>query len=75
MQINPQALDKAREITGATSDEQLGQLFLDRTGSTVRNWRAGKSSPDLETVAKIQRLTGWSFDQILTHTNTRESAA
>lgn len=75
MQINPQALDKAREITGATSDEQLGQLFLDRTGSTIRNWRAGKSSPDLETVAKIQRLTGWSFDQILTHTNTRESAA
>ena len=75
MQINPQALDKAREITGATSDEQLGQLFLDRTGSTVRNWRAGKSSPDLETVAKIQRLTGWSFDEILTHTNPHESAA
>lgn len=75
MQINPQALDKAREITGATSDEQLGQLFLDRTGSTVRNWRAGKSSPDLETVAKIQRLTGWSFDQILTRTNSHESAA
>lgn len=75
MQINPQALDKAREITGATSDEQLGQLFLDRTGSTVRNWRAGKSSPDLETVAKIQRLTGWSFDQILTLNNPHESAA
>ena len=43
MHINPEALDKAKEITGARSDEQLGQMFLDRTGSTVRNWRAGKT--------------------------------
>lgn len=74
MQINPKALDKAKEITGARSDEQLGQMFLDRTGSTVRNWRTRKTSPDLETVAKIQRLTGWSFDRILI-TNTNEATA
>ena len=75
MQINPKALDKAREITGSRSDEQLGQMFLDRTGTTVRNWRAGKTSPDLETVAKIQRLTGWSFDQILTTEPAKTTAA
>lgn len=75
MQINPKALDKARKITGSRSDEQLGQMFLDRTGTTVRNWRAGKTSPDLETVAKIQRLTGWSFDQILTTEPAKTTAA
>lgn len=68
MRINPAALDKAREITGAKSDEQLGQLFLDRTGGSIRNWRAGKTSPDLETIAKLQRLTSWSFDEIILHT-------
>ena len=75
MHINPEALDKAKEITGARSDEQLGQMFLDRTGSTIRNWRAGKTSPDLETVAKIQRLTGWSFDRILTAAPAETTAA
>lgn len=67
MQINPLALDRAKEITGARSDEQLGQLFLDRSGASVRNWRAGRTAPDLETVAKLQRLTAWSYDEILTN--------
>lgn len=65
MQINPLALDRAKEITGVRSDEQLGQLFLDRSGSSVRNWRAGRTAPDLETLAKLQQITAWSFDKIL----------
>lgn len=65
MHINPLALDRAKEVTGARSDEQLGQMFLNRSGSSVRNWRAGRTSPDLETIAKLQQLTGWSFDKIL----------
>ena len=41
--LDPAVLDRAKQVTSATSDEQLGQQFLTKTGSTVRNYRIGKT--------------------------------
>ncbi|QQB45327.1 hypothetical protein I6I10_06840 [Corynebacterium glucuronolyticum] len=63
--LRADVLDEAIEITGAKSDDQLGQAFLDRTGQTVRNWRFGKTAPDLASVAKLQRITGRAFEDMV----------
>ena len=63
--INPEVLDRAMERTGSTSYEQLGQVFLTKTGTTLRNWRDGKTAPDLASLMKLQKLTGYSLDQMV----------
>ena len=68
--LRANVLDEAIRITGAKSDDQLGQAFLDRTGQTVRNWRAGRTAPDLASLATLQRITGWSFEDMVTANET-----
>lgn len=58
MKLDPIVLDKAKEITGARSDNHLGVTFLNRTGTTVKNWRSGKTLPDVLTLYELHALTG-----------------
>ena len=55
--LDPTVLDLAKEKTGCTSDDQLGQKFLDKSGTAVRNWRKGKSVPDIKVCMILPRIT------------------
>lgn len=64
-QLNPDVLDKAISITGARSDDQLGQAFLNLTGATIRNYRAGKSAPTIATLMRLKQITGIPLDSMI----------
>lgn len=66
--LDPAVLDRAKQVTSATSDEQLGQQFLTKTGSTVRNYRTGKTAPDVVTLMRLREITGIPLDQMLQQT-------
>lgn len=66
IRLNPEVLDKAIEVTGSRSDDQLGQAFLDLTGATIRSYRAGRSAPSLATLMKLKRITGIPLDRMAT---------
>lgn len=68
IRINPHVLDKAVELTGSRSDDQLGQAFLDLTGTTIRNYRAGRSLPTIVTMMRLKQITGIPLDQMVTET-------
>lgn len=65
MKLNTTVLDRAKELTGARSDDQLGQAFLNLTGNTIRNYRAGRSLPTVVTLARLRELTGMPLDQMV----------
>ena len=65
IRLNPAVLDKAIELTGARSDDQLGQAFLNLTGATIRNYRAGKSAPSIVTLMRLKQLTGIPLDRMV----------
>ncbi|CAB0706692.1 hypothetical protein ACDL59_09235 [Corynebacterium diphtheriae] len=65
IRLNPTVLDRAKELTGARSDDQLGQAFLNLTGATIRAYRAGKSVPNIITVARLKQITGIPLDQMV----------
>lgn len=75
MRLNPEVLDRAKVVTGSRSDEQLGQAFLDRTGMIVRNWRKGKSVPDLGTLGRLQEITNWPLDDMVLRDDATPDAA
>ena len=64
MKLDPIVLDKAKEITGARSDNHLGVTFLNRTGTTVKNWRSGKTLPDVLTLYELHALTGIAIESM-----------
>jgi len=68
IRLNPAVLDKAIELTGARSDDQLGQAFLNLTGATIRNYRAGKSAPNIVTLMRLKQITGIPLDRMVTET-------
>lgn len=68
IRLDPQVLDKAIEITGSRSDDQLGQAFLDLTGNTIRAYRSGKSTPNIVTLMRLKQLTGVPIDQMIQET-------
>ncbi|MGV0351641.1 hypothetical protein ACUY2G_12150 [Corynebacterium guaraldiae] len=65
IRLNPAVLDKAIELTGSRSDDQLGQAFLNLTGATIRNYRAGKSAPSIATLMRLKQLTGIPLDRMV----------
>lgn len=65
IRLNPAVLDKAIELTGSRSDDQLGQAFLNLTGTTIRNYRAGKSAPSIVTLMRLKQLTGIPLDRMV----------
>lgn len=74
IRLNPAVLDKAKEITGARSDDQLGQAFLNITGATVRNYRNGKNVPNIVTLMRLKELTGAPLDQMVEEIAKTEAA-
>lgn len=68
IRLNPEVLDKAVELTGSRSDDQLGQAFLNLTGATIRNYRAGKSAPSIVTLMRLKQITGIPLDRMVTET-------
>lgn len=65
LRLNPQVLDKAVELTGSRSDDQLGQAFLNLTGATIRNYRAGRSAPSIVTLMRLKAITGIPLDRMI----------
>ena len=66
IRLNPEVLDRATEVTGSRSDDQLGQAFLNLTGATIRNYRAGRFSPSIATLMRLKQLTGIPLDRMVT---------
>lgn len=64
MKLDPIVIDRAKKVTGAKSDNQLGVAFLNRTGATVKNWRAGKTLPDALTLYELHALTGIAIEKM-----------
>lgn len=73
--LNPEALDKALQVTGSRSVDHLAQTFLGKTGATVRRWVKGQSAPDLVSIVRLQKLTGLRFDQLIIDHNPETVAA
>lgn len=65
--LDPTVLDMARNHVGARSDEALGQQFLSKTGVTVRNWRSGRTVPDIRSLMVLRDLTGRPLDTMIIH--------
>lgn len=65
IRLNPEVIDKAIEVTGSRSDDQLGQAFLDLTGATIRNYRAGRSAPSIVTLMRLKQITGIPLDRMV----------
>lgn len=64
IKLNPSVLDRARELKGFTSDEQLA-VKMGMSGAAIRNLRHGKTSPTIATALKISRLAGIPIEGIL----------
>lgn len=73
IRLNPAVLDRARELKGFTSDEQLA-VELGMSGATIRNLRHGRTAPTIATALKIGRLAGVPLEGFLVD-NTAVQAA
>jgi Predicted transcriptional regulators len=62
--LKSDALDKARQIHGLTSDEKLAAT-LGVTSQTVRNLRNGKYTPSVATLVRIRDLVGGPIDDLI----------
>lgn len=74
IRLNPAVLDNARRLKGFTSDEQLARE-MGLSGTTIRNLRHGRTSPDLKTALKIARFAGVPMEGILLESSEVERAA
>jgi ribosome-binding protein aMBF1 (putative translation factor) len=72
--LNPSALDEARSIHGFTSDEKLAAA-IDMTGTAIRNLRHGRTSPKVETLMKLRKLTGIPLEALIVEQSESKSAA
>lgn len=66
VRLDPHVLDVAREKNGFTSDEKLG-AELGVSGTTIRNWRSGRSNPDLINFAQLSKVSGIPMSRMLIH--------
>lgn len=62
--LKPSALDKARSIHGLTSDEKLAAA-MNMSGTSIRNLRHGRTSPTVETLMKLRKLTDLPLEAML----------
>lgn len=73
-QLNPEVLDKAREIHGFTSDEKLA-AELEVSGTTVRGWRHGRGTPTLRRLMQLRELSEMPLDNMLAKKQNTKNAA
>lgn len=62
--LDPTVLDDARRIEGLTSDEQLGHR-IGKTGATVRNLRKGRTTPSVEVLMRLLKITGRPMENMI----------
>ncbi|MBC3186395.1 transcriptional regulator [Corynebacterium sp. zg-331] len=72
--LDPTVLDHAKAASGARSDEQLGQMFLYKTGETVRKWRRGATNPDVVSLMRLKNITGRPLDTMMIHESATAAA-
>lgn len=72
--LNPNVLDRARELNGFTSDEKLG-AEIGVSGTTVRNWRHGRGTPSIQRLMQLRTLTGLPLDSLLIEESENKAAA
>lgn len=65
MRINPQVINEAMERTECSSFDELGWKFLGKSGTTVRNYYSGKSTPSVRTLMVLKRITGRALDDMI----------
>ncbi|MDK8637504.1 hypothetical protein QP866_06645 [Corynebacterium imitans] len=65
--LRPSVLDAASEMTGAETDDELAHE-LRRSVSTVRNWRSGRTAPDVAGLMQLVKLTGIPVGEMLSET-------
>ena len=62
--LDATVLDLAREKTGYGSDERLAAQ-IGVSGLTVRKWRKGEATPLLESLVRLQNITGLPLDAMV----------
>lgn len=62
--LDATVLDLAREKTGYRSDERLAAQ-IGVSGLTVRKWRKGEATPLLESLVRLQNITGLPLDAMV----------
>lgn len=62
--LDPEVLDVAIAKTGCAGDEELGQVYLRKSGGTVRNYRKGATNPSVEVLMTLRKLTGCPLDEM-----------
>ena len=74
IRLDPSALDDARALHGFTSDERLAAA-IGMSGTAIRNLRHGRTSPSVETLVRLRRLTGRPLDGLVIETAEKPTAA
>jgi len=62
--LDATVLDLAREKTGYRSDERLA-AHIGVSGLTVRKWRKGEATALLESLVRLQNITGLPLDAMV----------
>ncbi len=65
MRLDPTIIDIAMECTECASLDEFGWNYLNKSGTTARNYRDGKTIPTIPTLMILKRLTGYPLDQMI----------
>lgn len=69
MRLDPEVIEDAMQRTGSRSVDELGWKFLNKTGTTVRNYVSGKSMPTIPTLMILKRITNKRLDEMIIETH------
>lgn len=65
MRLDPKVIDLAMQRTECASLDEFGWKYLNKSGTTARNYRDGKTIPNIPTLMILKRLTGYTIDQMI----------
>lgn len=65
MRLRREVIAEAMKKTECTSIDELGWKFLGKSGTTLRNYRDGKSVPAIGTLMILRRITRIPLDDMI----------
>lgn len=65
--LNPEILKEVERALGTNDKTQIAAR-LNKSVSTISNWRKGVTTPSLTDLLKLQLVTGMSFDSMIIST-------
>lgn len=65
MRVDPTVFQEALDKTGCSSIDEFGWKFIDKSGTTARSYRDGKTMPGIPTLMILKRITGRSIDSMI----------